>query len=129
MKTVKQILDKTDSGLTQDRDLINDFNQIIIDKVEGSGYDGNTKQQLKSFFEDLQHGGCISGMINEFIYNYDCKQFYVKHIDALEDIKTELEDQFGEPIANRHNAPRYTFLCWLCFEEYCFDIYRQLFED
>lgn len=103
------------------------FNQIIINKL--GGYDGKKKEQLKSFFEDLQNGGCQSGLISDFVYNSDCKDFYIDYLDELEDMKTELEDELGEPIKNRQGVPHYTFICWLCFEEYCYDLYRTLFED
>lgn len=102
------------------------FNKIILSHIES--YDGTKKEQLKSFLEDLQQGGCICGMIGEFIYHADCKAFYIEHLDDLENIKSDLEDSLGEPIANRFNLPHYTFMCWLCFEEYCFDIYRSTFE-
>lgn len=103
-----------------------EFNKIILSDM--TSYDGTKKQQLKSFLEDLQRGGCICGMICQFIYHTDCKKFYIEHLDDLENIKEELEDSLGEPIANRHALPHYTFVCWLCFEEYCFDIYRNTFE-
>ncbi|WP_343697151.1 hypothetical protein [Flavobacterium sp.] len=102
------------------------FNKIIL--LELDVYDGTKKEQLKSFIEDLQNGGCISGMIGEFIYHVDCKSFYKKHLDDLEEIRDELENSLGECIKNRHRLPHYTFMCWLCFEEYCFDIYRSTFE-
>lgn len=102
------------------------FNEIILSYLEG--YNGTKKQQLKSFLEDLQKGGCISGMIGKFIYHNDCKAFYIKHLEDLENIKNDLEESFGEPITNRYKLPHYTFLCWLCFEEYCYDIYRNAFE-
>lgn len=108
-----------------DNDLVHDFNQIILGHTQNYGKD---KAALKSFFEDLQYGGCISGLIGEFIYHNDCKEFYIKHIDALEEFKTELEEEMGEPIQNRHNSPHYTFMCWLCFEEYCYKLYNQIFE-
>jgi hypothetical protein len=103
-----------------------EFDKIILANMDG--YDGKQKEQLKSFLEDLQHGGCISGMIGEFIYHSDCKAFYITHLDDLEDIRKDLENSLGEPIANRYESPHYTFMCWLCFEEYCFDIYRNSFE-
>lgn len=103
-----------------------EFDKIILANMDG--YEGKKKEQLKSFLEDLQRGGCVSGMIGEFIYHSDCKDFYVKHLDDLEDIRKELEDSLGEPISNRYESPHYTFMCWLCFEEYCFDIYRNSFE-
>lgn len=102
------------------------FNEIILSKIES--YDGSKKEQLKSFLEDLQQGGCISGMIGEFIYHSDCKTFYIKHIDDLENIRTDLEESLGEAVTNLYKRPHYTFVCWLCFEEYCFDIYRNSFE-
>lgn len=103
-----------------------EFDKIILANMDG--YDGTKKEQLKSFLKDLQRGGCISGMIGKFIYHSDCKEFYANHLDDLEDIRKELEDLLGEPIANRYESPHYTFMCWLCFEEYCFDIYRNRFE-
>ena len=103
-----------------------EFNKIILAHLDGN--DIKKKEQLKSFLEDLQRGGCISGMIGEFIYHSDCKDFYISHLDDLEDIRKDLEDSLGEPISNRFESPHYSFMCWLCFEEYCFDIYRNSFE-
>ncbi|MDP5200349.1 hypothetical protein [Flavobacterium sp. DG2-3] len=102
------------------------FNEIILRSI--TSYDGKRSVQLKSFFLDLQTGGCVSGMVSEFIYNADCKEFYIEHIDELEDMRTQLEEAIGEPIENRFSAPHYTFVCWLCFEEYCYDLYSRLFE-
>lgn len=105
---------------------VNDFNKIIKAKI--SGYDGTNEDKLKSFLLDLQKGGCSSGIVGDFIYNSDCKQFYIKHIDDLEDMKSDLQDALGEPILNSSNL-HYTFMCWLCFEEYCYDLYREIFEN
>lgn len=105
----------------------NAFNGIIISQMEG--YNGKKIEQLKSFLEDLQQAGCVSGMIGEFIYHADCKAFYIKHIDDLESIRKDLEDSFGEPVSNRYESPHYTFMCWLCFEEYCYSIYTNVFEN
>ncbi|KIA95650.1 MULTISPECIES: hypothetical protein [unclassified Flavobacterium] len=102
------------------------FNKIILSDLDS--YNGTKKEQLKSFLEDLQNGGCMSGMISEFIYHSDCKEFYIGHLDDLENIKDEIEDSLGESVKNRHRLPHYTFMCWLCFEEYCYDIYRNSFE-
>lgn len=126
MKTIKTIIEDIKTNI-EDRDLLRDFRLII--QRHAADYDGTAKDKLKGFFKDLQHGGCISGLIGQFVYHYDCKRFYIKHIDALEDYKTELEEQFGAPIENRHAAPHYTFMCWLCFEEYCNELNTQLFEQ
>lgn len=103
-----------------------DFNKIILSHLDS--YGKKDKASLKSFFEDLQKGGCISGMIGEFVYHSDCKDFYIKHIDDLEEFREELEEELGEPIKNRHNTKHYTFVVWLCFEEYCCKIYNEQFK-
>lgn len=125
MKTLIKLIEKAQIEI--DQDLQNDFINIIISHTTGNY--GKNKAALKSFFEDMQKGGCISGIIGEFIYHADCKNFYIKHIDALEDFNTELTEQIGEPIKNRHNLPHYTFIVWLVFEEYCYQVYNNLFEQ
>lgn len=81
------------------------------------------------FFKDLQKGGCQSGMIGTLIYNSDCKEIYIEHIDDMEEFVEELEDEMGCPVRNRTGAPHYTFVCWLCYEELAFRIARELFPD
>lgn len=120
------ILNTIEKSNNKEYTFFEDFKQIIIDKVEGYGKD---KKALKSFFEDMQKGGCISGMIGEFVYHADCKNFYIKHIDDLEELKSILEEEIGAQIPNRHNLPHYTFLVWLAFEEFCYEIYRNEFEN
>lgn len=98
------------------------------DFVSDMAYHAQDYEMPLGFFEDLQHG-CISGMIGMLIYNHDCKQIYIEHMDDMEEYKEELEEGLGEPIANRHHVPHYTFLCWLCYEELGFQIARTLYPD
>lgn len=81
------------------------------------------------FFKDLSYGGCASGMIGMFIYNPDCKEFYIHHIDSLEDFKENWEDMIGEPVRNTKSLPHYTFLCWFCYEEVAYEIGQALFPN
>lgn len=99
-----------------------DFKKIILDGIQ----DYN---EPKGFFEDLQRGGCISGMISDFVYTSDLKEFYISHIDDLEDFKSCLDDMLGEPIKDRYKLPRPTFIVWLCFEEYCYQMYNDMYEN
>lgn len=119
-----KLLDKSNY---KELEVAKEFNKIILEHLDN--YDGTKKEKLKSFFEDMQKGGCQSGMIGKFIYHADCKAFYIENIDDLEDIKSELDDSIGEPIQNRQNLPHYTFMCWLCFEEYCYNQYNIIFES
>lgn len=81
------------------------------------------------FFQDLQQGGCASGMIGMFIYNSDCKKFYIEHIDSMEDYVEELEDGLGSSIKNDKKLPHYTLVCWVCYEELAFRIASELWSD
>jgi hypothetical protein len=116
LKQINQVLKQHENDFTFSKP----FNRIIKRKL----VDYNDKKQ---FFLDMQFGGCVSGMIGEFIYHNDCMKFYTKHIEDLETFKSELEENVGE-IVNRNNQPHYTFMVWLAFEEHCYHIYNIIFE-
>lgn len=99
-------------------ELLEDMAAQCIDYVDPTG-----------FFQDLQQGGCASGMIGMFIYNSDCKKFYIEHIDSMEDYIGELEDSLGSSIKNDKKLPHYTFICWVCYEELAFRIASALWSD
>lgn len=103
-----------------------DFVDGLIDNMadESNGYDDPI-----GFFKDLQTGGCISGMVGMFIYNSDCKKFYIDHIDSMEDFIEALEGEMGGPIKNNQCLPHCTFICWLCYEELAYEIARELWPD
>jgi len=103
------------------------FTDIINEKAEDYDKLNTYENNLKGFLEDLRHGGCMSGIIGEFIYNSDNKAFYIEHLDDLEEFKNELEYMLGEEIKNK-DLPHYTFLVWLCFEEFANDLYMTIFE-
>jgi hypothetical protein len=105
-----------------ERSYVDDFVQDIAYHMEGYG-------DAKGFFEDLAYGGCVSGMIGMFIYNSDCKKFYIDHIDDMENFKSELEEELGEPIKNTRELPHYTFMCWLCYEEFARYLSDTLFNN
>lgn len=115
------------SNYIQLNNLAKSFNSIILEKIQN--YDGKQKEQLKSFLEDMHQSGCQSGMISDFIYHNDCKKFYIENIDELEGMKEEFEESLGELIPNRQKLPHYTFVVWLCFEEYCLNLYSNIFEQ
>lgn len=79
------------------------------------------------FFKDLNYGGCKSGLIGMFIYNYDCKMFYIHHIASMEDFKHDWENMNVESVKNTRDIPHYTFMCWFCYEEIGYEIGQALF--
>ena len=88
-----------------------------------------TYQTPLSFFQDLQNGGCQSGMISELSYNSDCLACSGRECNDMEEFRGDLEDEIGSPIHSERNIPRYVWLCWLCYEEFAFRIGRYLFEN
>lgn len=102
------------------------FTDQFIDAtaVEIEGYNNPT-----GYFDDLQKGGCQSGMVGFLIYNSACKQIYIDNMDDMEEYKNILEDEMGEAIRNKQHLPHYTFMCWLCYEEFVYSIARALFPD
>lgn len=81
------------------------------------------------FFHNLSHGGCISGMIGMFVYHSDCKEFYIQHIDDMENFVADFEEEIGEPVKNNDRQPHYTFVCWFCYEELAYNIARTLYPE
>lgn len=111
---------------TGDEGLNSEFRGIVLRKVEDYGVN---VEGLGGLLNDITRAGCISGIVGEFIYNSDCKEFYIKWIDELEEMREEMEEQLGERISNRHEVPHHVFICWLCFKEYCYNLQREIFED
>lgn len=103
-----------------------DFAEALIEDMAFNcdGYD-----TPKAFFQDLQYGGCASGMVGMFIYNSNCKDFYIKYIDDMETYMEDWEEEVGETCKNSQKLPHYTWLCWFCYEELAFRIAGRLWGD
>lgn len=80
------------------------------------------------FFEDLQRGGCQSGMIGMLIYNSDCKRIYIEHIDDMEEYVESIYEEIGY-LKNENHIPHYTLVSWMCYEEFAYHIGRELFPE
>lgn len=102
---------------------------FVVELIKDMAYHAEGYSTPIGFFQDLSHGGCVSGMIGMFIYHSDCKKFYVDHIDSMEEFVEDMEEALGEPIRNRDKQPHYTFVCWLCYEELASRIARVLYPE
>ena len=118
LKNIKEFSDSMNYSFSKP------FLKIIKEEIKG--YNGNTKKRLKSFFADMQQSGCQGGMIGKFVYDKDCKKFYIAHMEELEGYMSALEESLGSPI--KTSSFRYTFVVWLAFEEFCNNIYYNIFE-
>lgn len=67
-------------------------------------------------------------MIGMLIYNSDCKRIYIEHIDDMEEYAEQIYEEAGF-ISNKNGAPHYTHICWLCYEEFGYQIGRTLFPE
>lgn len=111
------------------KDLIKkyDFAEVLLQDMAEFG---DSYVNPIGFFEDLQNGGCQSGMIGMFIYNNDCKRFYIDHIDDMDSFVEDLGEELGAPVTPGSDVfHRYVWVCWLCYEELAFKIARELWED
>lgn len=106
---MKEALSRTfeETGLA-DRSFSADMQEILLDHM--ARYD-NPIDGL----EEITTHGCVSGILSDFIYYSDTKEFYTKHIDDIEDFIYDLEDDLGESITLDH--PRYNSAVWLTTEE------------
>ena len=99
-----------------------------IIKNELQGYSGTTKEKLVSFLAYMEGIGCQGGIIQKFIHNEDCRKFYIKHIDDLEEYIEVLGERFGDLIKKPNGLPRYTFVLWFAFNGFCDDLEFNIFD-
>lgn len=94
---MKEALSRTfeETGLA-DRSFSADMQEILLDQM--SRYDNP-----------------VTGVLSDFVYYSDTKEFYTKHIDDIEDFIYDLEDDLGESITLDH--PRYNSAVWLVTEQ------------
>ena len=102
---------------------------FVAEFVEDMTYNITNYDNPLGFFQDLQKGGCASGMVGMLIYNSDCLALYGKYANDMEEFREELEEEIGSPINRDRNIRHYVWICWLCYEELAYKIARYLFED
>lgn len=94
------------------------FQTHIVDYDQGVG-----------FFDDLAHG-CASGILGEFVYYSQTKDFYLRHMDDIEDFINDLGEQLGEPLSL--GEPRYNYAVWAVVDYigyYVGDDFQRDFEE
>lgn len=72
------------------------------------------------FFQDLSYGGCASGMIGGLIYYNDTKEVYQNHMEDIEDMVSEYEEDLGQKI--NFSGYRFNDAVWFAFEEFSYRI-------
>lgn len=70
---------------------------------------------IAAFFVDLLSYGCQSDMVSKLIYYTDTHAFYDKYYDEIEELRYDLENDFGQPLAPKGDLKNW--FAWLSFEE------------
>jgi len=70
---------------------------------------------VTSFFHDILHHGCQSGMVSSLIYYVDTHAFFIEHYDEIEELRLEFEENIGEPL--HVNGDLMNWFAWFAFEE------------
>ena len=78
----------------------------------------------EEFFEELAGYGCVD-CTDMLMYHDDCAHIYCDNMDDIEAYIDELETI----IPKKLNVPRYTFICWWCYESIGDEIYCNLFDQ
>lgn len=79
----------------------------------------------KAFFEDLLEHGCVSWMVSSLIYYKDTYEFFEKHYEEIEQMRSDLIDEWIEVMIPSWEDLK-NYLSWLSFEEKAREIYRQI---
>ena len=80
-------------------------------------YDGNEKQRIAAYINDLMKGGCASGFVSCLIYHSDTRAFYDRFYNEIEDLRRTYEWEIGEPIRIPEDTDLKNFMAWFAFEE------------
>ena len=70
---------------------------------------------LTAFFTDVIRHGCQSGIVSGLIYYTDTHAFFDKHYEEIEQLRVELEEDFGQPLQPKGDLKNW--YAWLAFEE------------
>lgn len=98
------------------------------------------EEDQKVSLEDLQRGGCASGMIGFLCYYSDTVQFYEENQSEINSMLSEASENAGElvlvhfkgydkedPLCLEQNNQN--MLAWWGFEEAAFNIYTEKYEQ
>jgi len=73
---------------------------------------------IEAFFSDILQYGCKSGLVTGLIYNHDTHHFFDCHYRAIEQIRSDIEINIGEPLNILGDLK--SVLAWTAFEEVAF---------
>lgn len=100
----------------------------FADKLKDD-FNGEMTDRGKSFLEELVQYGAASGCIGGYIYHNEIKDFYVAHMDDLEDRLAEFEREIGDRLRNDDRTSHAEFVTWSVLELTASDILNVIDES
>jgi len=111
----------------------------IVDEVI-AWVKGYPEEDQKVLLEDLQQGGCISGMVGPLVNCVDTIAFYEEHKEEINELLVQQEEDLGEPVLKILNGYDKTdplclqrqnqnLLTWYGFEEIANQVYAARYEE
>lgn len=67
-------------------------------------------------------------IVGKFGCDYDCKKFYLEHIDSLEKYKEDIEIEYACRIHNNEEVPHCTFICQLAYKQIAAELDERLYD-
>lgn len=100
---------------------------VLSDALEHEDAQPDSTGEAISYLEDVCNHGCVSGTVSQLIYYADTKKFFIEHIDEIDEMRSEMEDECGEPL--KIGTPLYNWLAWFAYEETARKILQEVAPD
>ncbi len=116
LKKIKEIAKRKRSILRADN-----LRQAVAIEVRNGYRDDN---EVKTFFHDIAHYGCVDGMISSLIYFEDTHKFFDKFYDEIEEMREQWEENIGEPMVIKGDLKN--CFAWFAFQETALQLANEL---
>ena len=98
-----------------------------------------SKEEQKTFMQDVMNYGCQSGVVSELIYSNDTIEFFEKFKNEINELLSKMIEETGlsvnelfgdkwdetDPLA--YDISNKNLLAWFAFEEITRNIYKSLY--
>lgn len=70
--------------------------------------------EFKSYLSDVADHGCEGGSCSNLIYTADCREFFDKHYEVIEELRQEWEENTGTSLIIKGDLKN--FFAWFAYE-------------
>lgn len=83
----------------------------------------NDPNAINDYIEEVVQHGCVSGVVSMFIYNSDCREFYLENVLDMDEWIANLDYDQRPSL----ESPRFVSLCWFAYETISADLQDRLY--